>query len=280
MPRFLHDQEWLLDSPELLLVSNDDSAQSLLEAAEPNDNFNFVATHRIGVYFEQLFCHLIENISALELLKKNAQVIIDKKTYGEFDAIVYQKDCQLTTHCELAVKFYLQIGGGDKLSDWVGPNLKDRFDDKYSRLINKQLRFSENPMAKQWLKKQNITIDNVKVLTKGRLFYPWDHFTRNDFIYPKQVSSNHAKGFWISYSELTELLDDEQYQWFQLPRFYWFAEVAEIEKKVATELLSVETEFEGFSLQKIVALKDGSEVMRGFVVNDEWLHKAQQRVLD
>lgn len=281
MPRFQMDQQWVLDSAELVAVPYGISAQKLLEGSQIDDDFQFIKTHRIGVYFEQLFCHLISASNNFKLIQKNAQVIVDKHTYGEFDAILMDLSRNKQIHCELAVKFYLQVGAGDKLSDWVGPNLKDRFDEKYERLMHKQLCFSEEPMAKQWLQERNIKIDEKTVLTKGRLFYPWEHFIRNDFIYPKQVSNNHEKGFWIAYSELMELLNDEPYQWFQLPRFYWFSKVEAIDK----ELLPVELDFEGFSLQKIVALKEGEdgsiqEVMRGFVVNDEWLYKAKQRVLD
>lgn len=276
--RYLTDQKWLLESPELLALDNDLSAESLLELCQVNKGFEFNQTHRLGFYFEQLWHHLVDSSKSLELAHKNLQVIIDKHTYGEFDSII-QLNRQMM-HCELAVKFYLQIGNGDKLSDWVGPNLRDRFDNKYKRLMEHQLNLSQKTEIQQWLKQKNIYIDQSKVLAKGRLFYPYTEFIEKKFSFPEEVSSNHLTGFWVTYSQLDKLLQNTNYRWYQLPRFYWLAEVENIDK----ELLPIETQFEGFSLQKIVALKEGQdgcvkEVMRGFVVNDEWLHKAKQKVL-
>lgn len=270
--RFNADQNWLIKSPELLKLDSELSAASLIAGLEANSKFKFEKTHRLGVYFEQLWNHLVSTGNDLELVAQNLQVIIDKHTFGEFDSIIKQND--KTIHCELAVKFYLQIGSGDKLSDWVGPNLKDRFDDKHQRLFAHQLALSDKPEIMQWLKEKAISIDGKRLLTKGRLFYPYQDFIQKNFNFPQEVNPGHSKGFWISYIELDSLLSSTDYHWYQLPRFYWLAEIEQIDE----QLLSVETSFTGFSLQKIVALEEGQEVMRGFVVNDDWLHKAKQRI--
>ena len=272
--RYKADQEWLLTSPELLALNEYLISHSLLKECSPSDKFDIKPTHRLGVYFEQLWSHLVKQSATLELAFHNLQVIIENHTYGEFDSII--NNSGETIHCELAVKFYLQVGNGGSLSDWVGPNLKDRFDDKYQRLFNHQLALSDKKLIKQWLAVKDIQIDSKKLLCKGRLFYPYKEYIKESFLFPQEVSSKHLKGFWIHYKALDELLNQMDYQWFQLPRFYWLAEV----EKIDDQLLAVEKEFSGFSLQKIVALDKGKEVMRGFVVNDDWLNKAQQRVLD
>ncbi len=250
------------------------SAQDLISLCEAESDFTFQQTYRLGLYFEQLWAHLINGSNDLELLHKNLQIIIDKQTYGEFDSIIGFQD--KIVHCELAVKFYLKIGTGSLLSDWVGPNLKDRFDDKYNRIFDHQLVLSELPELQIWLKDKKIHIDVKRLLTRGRLFYPYREFIEQEFSFPKEINAKHDKGFWVHYSKLDGLLKDCDLQWYQLPRFYWLAEIDRVDDK----LLPVEKDFSGFSLQKIVALKDGKEVMRGFVVNDDWLNKAQQRVAD
>ncbi len=268
------DQGWLLESPELLNLAEELSCEKLSGELTANKTFHGKKTHRLGVYFEQLWASILANSDNVKQLKINLQVIVEKQTLGEFDSIFDYRN--ITTHCELAVKFYLKVGSKGSLSDWVGPNLKDRFDDKYKRLFQHQLSLDSNPLVFRWLQKKNIVIEHKKLLCKGRLFYPYQDFVENRFEYPNEVAEKHLKGFWVHYSELKNLISDEQYQWYQLPRFYWLAEIESIDE----DLLPVELEFDGFSLQKIVALKDGEEAMRGFVVNDDWLHKAQQRVMD
>ncbi len=274
--RFYSDQKWLIESPELLELDQTISAQALIEMLEATHGFDFTNTHRIGVYFEQLCHHLIQANPDFELCYKNQQLIVDKHTYGEFDSIIFDKKQQETIHLELAVKFYLQIGNGDKLSDWVGPNLKDRFDHKIERLFEHQLKLSKLPQAIDWLIANQMSIEQIRLVTRGRLFYPFKSFMGKRFLYPPEVNKCHAKGFWIEQSELVEFLQANQFDWYQLPRFYWLAEI----EKIDEQLMPVEQGFSGFSLQKIVALKNGKEVMRGFVVNDDWLHKARQRILD
>ncbi|WP_251358311.1 DUF1853 family protein [Kangiella sp. TOML190] len=271
--RFHADQQWLLDSPELLALDATSSVQPLLDLLIAKRNFEFEKTHRLGIYFEQLWFNLLTTSSSIESLEQNLQIIIDKQTLGEFDSIIkYQNQI---IHCELAVKFYLNIGIGSSLSDWVGPNLKDRFDNKYQRLFQHQLQLSEQPAVKPWLSGKGIIVNEKRLLTRGRLFYPWTSFVEQSFCYPKQVNEQHLKGFWIEYTDLSQLIESTDYHWYQLPRFYWLAEVSNAD---LNELLPVAFDFEGFSLQKIVAVKDGIEVMRGFVVNQDWLDKAQLRV--
>ncbi len=248
----------------------------MLNKTQASQAFEFRPTHRLGVYFEQLWHHLISSNHQFQLLHKNRQVIIDKHTYGEFDSIIYDVLAKETNHCELTVKLYLKVGKGDTLTDWVGPNLKDRFDVKLKRLFKHQLQLSDNPRIKDWLQDNKIVIDAKKLLTKGRLFYPYQDYLASQFNFPHQVNPEHCKGFWLTYSQLSKVLFETEYQWYQLPRLYWLSEIESLD----SELLPIDSNYENFNLQKIVALRNGKEVMRGFVVTDEWLHKAEQRILD
>lgn len=282
--RIQTDLKWLIESSDFLSVVAINSLHKvkILNASEllqdlviKSDGFVFEATHRLGVYFEQLWHHLIRSNQKLELLRYNQQVIINKQTLGEFDSIIQQLSTRQTFHCELAVKFYLQVGDGKQMADWVGPNLRDRFDRKFLHLINHQLALSTKPEVEEWLQEEKLVIDRVGLLTRGRLFYAFDDFLQQQFKYPAEVEQNHLKGFWMTLHELQEYQKRTDYDWYQLPRMYWLSELTPDDFEHVSKVQQLASN----QLVKVVAMKDGKEVMRGFVVTEEWLERARQRIL-
>lgn len=282
--RIQADLNWLIDNPDFLSVASVNSmhdcqlldANQLLEnTVSQSETFTFEPTHRLGVYFEQLWHHLVRSSPALNLLRSNQQVIIDKQTLGEFDSIIQNLNSRQVIHCELAVKFYLQIGSGQKMADWVGPNLRDRFDRKFRRLLSHQLALSTKEEIKDWLLLEQLTIDNVAMLTRGRLFYSMDRFLNQNFKHPAEVEPQHLKGFWATHSEFKKYQNQSNYDWYQPPRMYWLSELTADDYPQLTKLGHLNEQ----QLSMVVAMKDDCEVMRGFVVTEEWLARARQRVL-
>ncbi|GAA0210491.1 hypothetical protein GCM10009123_17340 [Kangiella japonica] len=285
MTRYHNDLTWMLKSPELLELNSELSIRDLTHRMKVSNNFNYKATHRLGVYFEQLWQHLVYSCESLEVLEHNLQVIIDKHTLGEFDSIIKDKESQKNIHCELAVKFYLKVGEGRSLSDWVGPNLRDRFDNKYDRLFEHQLALSKNELIKQWLADRNINIDAIKLLTKGRLFYPLDDYMNDDFRYPCEVSTKHLKGFWTSWEDFAHLQLSSSIDWYLLPKRYWLSKIAPEEVEELRPLDNKAILIHGHNerymfqrIQQVVGVRSGTEIMRGFVVTSEWLQKAKARI--
>lgn len=278
------DLKWLIESPDFVSVAEVNglhklellNADELLEnTVVESDAFTFEPTHRLGVYFEQLWHHLVRSNPSLNLLRSNQQVIIEKQTLGEFDSIIEQRSTLQTLHCELAVKFYLQIGHGRRMADWVGPNLRDRFDRKFLRLLNHQLALASKPEVQQWLREEQLTIDRAGLFTRGRLFYSMENYLQQAFEYPAEVEESHLKGFWMTHSEFREYHSLSGYDWYQLPRMYWLSEITTHD----IENLGKVSQLTNNQLVKLVAMQDGKELMRGFVVTDEWLERARQRVL-
>ena len=282
--RIQADLDWLIDSPDFLSVvsvnelhkRNILNANKLLVKSVSNgDTFTFELTHRLGVYFEQLWHHLVRSNPSYELLRANQQVIINKQTLGEFDSIVQSLRSKETVHCELAVKFYLQIGSGYQMADWVGPNLRDRFDRKFQRLLSHQLSLSGKPEVKSWLHQQQLVVDQTALLTRGRLFYAIDNFLSENFRYPQEVEADHVKGFWATHEEFKRYQEQSGYEWFQLPRMYWLSELTENDYPQVKKLDPLNQE----QLATVVGMQNNEEIVRGFVVTDEWLERARQRVL-
>ena len=282
--RIQTDLDWLISSPDFLSVASVNdlhkrkllNANQLLEDAVSNgDTFTFEPTHRLGVYFEQLWHHLVRSNPSYDLIRCNQQVIINKHTLGEFDSIVQSHDSKEMVHCELAVKFYLQIGSGYQMSDWVGPNLRDRFDRKFQRLLSHQLSLSRKAEVKDWLRQEQLVIDQTALLTRGRLFYAMDHFLKQNFEHPEEVVANRLKGFWATHEEFELYRQQSDYEWYQLPRMYWLSDLTANDYPQVKQLGYLNQE----QLATVVAMKNGHEVVRGFVVTDEWLERARQRVL-
>lgn len=283
--RYHRDLEWMLNSPELLALTPDVSTNELVDRMSVKGQFGYQQTHRLGVYFEQLWQHLANHCDSLSVVEHNLQVIIDKHTYGEFDSILCDRVLNRILHCELAVKFYLQVGTGQQLYDWVGPNLQDRFDSKFERLFEHQLTLSDSDKIKRWLSEKDIQIDQTKVLTRGRLFYPLEHFMEDDFTFPAQVNARHLKGFWTSWQNFAHVQSSSDIEWYLLPKMYWLSELTADDMEQLQPLddraFLIHSHNEKYPFQRIqqlVGMRKGNEVMRGFVVTPEWLEKAKARV--
>ncbi|WP_018623325.1 DUF1853 family protein [Kangiella aquimarina] len=282
--RIQADLDWLINSPDFLSVASVNELHSgnllnanqlLVNVVGESDSFRFEPTHRLGVYFEQLWHHLIRSNPSYELIRSNQQVIINKQTLGEFDSIIESHHAKETVHCELAVKFYLQIGSGEEMANWVGPNLRDRFDRKFKRLLSHQLALSSKVEVKAWLEQQQLVIDQSALLTRGRLFYAIQNFLNQTYTHPAEVATDHLKGFWATHEEFNSYREQNNFEWYQLPRMYWLSELTENDYPEVKKLGRLNQE----QLATIVGMQNGKEVVRGFVVTDEWLQRARQRVL-
>lgn len=278
------DINWLLQSPSLIEYAAIDCQKLIAENKLTLDRARLdfepsIKSYRLGHYFESLWFELLERSALVETIEQNKQVIINKETLGEFDSIYFDKTHQKTIHCELAIKFYLQIGVGRQLGDWVGPNLKDRFDDKYLKLVNHQLQLSQQEKVIPWLLKHSLRVDDVKSLSRGRLFYPLNSFEDKSFIFPQEVSKDHLKGFWVDkdyfFSQL--IARDDNTEWYYLPKKFWLSEISREEKQ---GLEAITEKSKAQEMQQVLGwnTKTHQEIVRGFIVPSDWIERARIRV--
>ncbi len=131
-----------------------------MEAARPT---------RLGRYAETLLAFFAAQAPCWRLVAANLPVRVSGRTLGECDFLLVSPQGE-RLHWELAVKCYLcaATAGAAALSDYVGPNLADRFDLKYRRLVDHQLPLTEREefaftgQAGPWA---------ASMFVKGWLFY-------------------------------------------------------------------------------------------------------------
>jgi hypothetical protein len=143
---------------------------------------------RLGIYFEQLLSFYFSHYPRFTLLAKNLQANSEKRTIGEYDFIVWDKQDQQHFHVEVAIKFY--IGAISDMSPialnipkntpkynwhlWIGPNKKDSLAIKLNHLLQHQLCLSQTDAGKAALETIGLTAAQLKpkLLLTGRLYLP------------------------------------------------------------------------------------------------------------
>jgi hypothetical protein len=167
-----------------------------------------------------------------------------------------------------------------RLADYVGPNLKDRFDLKLAHVLNHQLplsardEFASLGYAGPWTPQMYI---------KGWLFYR----TGETPAEPAELDPSHGRGWWVTRSDWPDFAAAHAQTWRVLPRLEWLAprrhERGEAEG-VGIAFADARTLAEQTSHQHgptmVAAFADDAvgnliERSRGFIVPDEWPAHAQ-----
>lgn len=204
-PHLLADdwfQQQISNNQALLLEQ--DKAPHLIQAY-----LSKMPTFKLGIYFENLIAYWFSIHPEYEILHQNLVISSETKTIGEFDLILRETSTQKVIHLEVAVKFFLEISFSDR-THWLGPNLIDSLDTKFDKLINKQIKLSSKKEALATLKKNNIEIDEHRIILKGRLF--------------KKNGFNENQYSWINIDSFIEMEGDNS-KWIILPKTHWLSEI-------------------------------------------------------
>lgn len=274
------DYEWAVQSPPLLAADMTgtwpDSSWFSNQVLAPPDAIQSSHDRRLGVRFEKLIQAWIETSDDMTLIAANLQVRNSTRTLGEFDLLVEHEG--IVEHWEVAVKFYLNVGGESRLDRWFGPNPTDTLGTKFDRMMNHQLRLGEHEAARLLLQDKNIVLRGRRALMKGRLFYPIDAFEASSFQFPVQVSPDHLRGWWCTPATLgTISMSTEAVGFTRLPKDYWLATVTPDDELTVLgydELLDDLGDQARWETAH-VAIVDitGNELSRGFLVTDRWLRQ-------
>lgn len=266
----IDDLLWILKTPSLVGVDDDKviSGVDWLNAAERISSVEPVmgnpTSTRLGLYYENLVNLLInKRIQPIEL-KRNIQVIKNLITIGEYDFL--GRVDAYDFHLECAIKFYLCVGDGGQLSDFIGPNKRDRLAIKYQRMRDHQLQLSETSAGQATCKALNIHPTKKIMLLQGYLFYHLDQ-AASTLQLAAEINPLHQKGWWIRQNEYRKLSDQFNYAVLQKP--YWLSPRPE---KLATyhEFIKGICHYDRPQLICRFDKITGNEVDRGFIVPNLW----------
>lgn len=209
-------------------------------------------SHRLGHYFEELVAFWLDHSPTFDIVERNLQLIHEKTTLGEIDFILRDSKTDELIHLEVALKFYLRDGSSETMAQWIGPNRSDSLEKKVRKLVDHQLKISENHPERI-----AHSIKRHACLLKGVLFYP-----SNDISPPDFASKNHLRGIWRhkNASDKTRFGVLEKRDWMQAHRCIELRPFETGEKSVYAQSLSIE-----------------ERPNRIMLVNDDWLGSGRQK---
>ncbi|SOE55136.1 hypothetical protein SAMN05446635_0840 [Burkholderia sp. OK233] len=265
--------------------------------ADPADLHRDLAATRItrlGRYAEWLLGWFLQHGPATRLVAAGVPLRRSGVTLGECDFLVQtQQGARL--HWELAVKCYLHAGESRTqlttqsvahLADYVGPNLKDRFDLKLAHVLNHQLplsareEFASVGHAGPW---------TPQMFIKGWLFYRAGEMPAD----PVELDPSHGRGWWVTRNDWPDFAAAHAQMWRVLPRLEWLApgryepgaagtpgEAEEVEFAfVDARTLAAQTSHLHGPTMVAAFVDDNAgnriERSRGFIVPNEWPELAQ-----
>ena len=160
---------------------------------------------RLGMLAEEFLLHQIAQDPSNKIIAKNLQIIEDKITLGELDALLKLNN-QLI-HLEIVYKFYLYDPkiSQNELECWIGPNRRDSLVEKLNKLRSNQLPLLYHPKTNEELVSLGYQADDFqqKVNFKAQLFIPYDSAEKSY----TDVNSNCIEGVYMYRDQLNKLND-------------------------------------------------------------------------
>jgi len=221
-------------------------------------------SRRLGIYFENLWAFAFQHHPDYRLLARNLPIRVGGKTLSELDFVVEHIPDRATEHWELAVKFYLQVGGY-----WVGPGLRDRLDIKLARMAEHQLPVAFSAEATATLHQRGIRLDRQWALMPGRLFSPLES------------EPSPAPGYWWADSaQFLRHFTESACRWLHLPKQSWLAPCGLAGSSPAPLTLdaitaeSLRDQLDRRGPLCVAGIADSGEASRGFLVPGDWRQRA------
>lgn len=219
----------------------------------PWDPSCVLPARQVGRYFESLHRAVVGSHHAIVASQRTIDV--GGRTLGELD-ILYVAPDGAVVHREVAVKFYLGLGGRAEHHRWLGPHKRDRLDLKLARLIQHQLRLPSLAHAAEGWPSALPFPDRSEVLLCGAFFVHPDANAR-----PEGADPGVELGFWCYASELASLGS----AWAYLPKPWWLSP-RQVEFEPWTNADAVAQRVEAERRPAFV----GDRGRRGFVVPSGW----------
>jgi hypothetical protein len=232
----------------------------------------------LGKYYESLVEFWFEHSARFDLISKGIQVENGRETIGEFDFILKENSRKEFIHLETVGKFYLSLKNSEDWTNFIGPNPNDNLQKKMDKLLENQIYLGKTEDGKQILADLGINKIHSAIMIKGYIFYHLNNFVQNKIVAPVLSNNKHAKGWWIKYSELSNLNDLDYDRWIVLKRQNWISKVVAFNNEVwglntLSDYLNKYFRSNNYPLLIAgLAEKDNffTEMSRGFIVSNHW----------
>jgi hypothetical protein len=174
---------------------------------ESDLEFQLPTKLRLGHLVEKIVSELIKLSTNYKLLYENVQLIEDKKTVGEIDYLIENKNTNQLIHLELAYKFYLfdPTISPESINNWIGPNRNDSLINKLEKL--KDLQFPLLYKKSTQSKFKEIETDKViqALCLLVSLYIPYKYKGTFNPVYEKAI-----KGYYINFENFIDLNNSEK----------------------------------------------------------------------
>lgn len=245
-------------------IANADSLLNpdTMPVAEPETG----SDQRLGRYFENLVAGCVRASPNLELVARNIQVAGEHRTLGELDMLVRDIERRVLMHWEITVKFYLGLAP----EYWPGPDPRDHFQRRASRLCEHQFPMLRRPECLALLAEQGWHVDEQYLFSRGRLFYP-AHYR---LLPPGYAHPRHCRGTWWH----TAQLQQTNANWSPLEKSGWLTEDTMSDNHhdwLASDQMIDYVESAG---RPVMALRQipAASSQPDFIVPQQWLNHARQ----
>jgi len=236
--QYIRDLAWIFSTAPIVKLQSLSFEQNELDAdwlevlnKAPEKINTFMATKNLkmlGPYFEALWEFYLSHYPGKQLIAKNVQVFDSNKTIGEFDFIYYDEQLNQYRHLEVAIKYYLGIDTDSAttsqftpMKNWLGPNLNDRLDKKFSKMRDFQAQLSQTIAGRSALEKLNINEIKSEVCLLGYLFHP----AKQPLLAPEFSSPLHNRAIWLHLNQIDELFEYDNL-WLILEKPHWMASIS------------------------------------------------------
>jgi len=177
---------------------------------------------KLGHLYEDALGKSLLHDPRFDVLKKNFQIITDERqTVGEIDFLLWDRLDRQHTHLELAVKFYLVYQDGNE-TFYPGPDARDNYSRKITRLREHQLQLSKHPAAIAQLGEIIGSAPlRVNHLVHGIFF---DHIAATEKPTPEFSSPQSRRRSWLYCSEFSDHFSEIKTARV-LPKQLWLCEI-------------------------------------------------------
>jgi|GEM_PF-1763222 len=234
---------------------------------QPESLENWMAslkTKRLGHRFEAFIHYFFAHVPTIELLGHSMQLYANGITLGELDFVIrYDK---VVYHIEVAVKYYCRHDKGLHMSDWIGPDAKDRLNQKWEHLLHKQLPLGKHADITHLLQTE---IDQHLCWMQGKVFLP-DALPMPDFLNPQAETGRFFRisGFGTAIPQATDF--------YILDKPYWLSDLwlpSDRLKMINRESIAQLFQENGQFLNALhVGYTEHEHYQTAFLVADDWPH--------